>query len=270
MLQAVIVEDEALPALWLEKLLQTQGMDVEIIAIFDDSMKASSQLAELAPDIVFLDIHMPEIDGLSLAAHIQQLLASVEIVFVTGYEQHALQAFELYAIDYLMKPVQLERLQKTVERLQERVDSKRLLAAGYSLKHVYIGCFNKLTVKSEETDDIVIKWRTAKGRELFAYLLHHRHRMVSRSSLLDLLWSDFSPDKGMQQLYTAIYYIRYTLKQLKVTDIIIESGSNVDGYGYQLSLNSMILDCEQWELGLRQLLALSLTLTAQYSTCQQL
>lgn len=114
MIRAIIVDDES-PARREMRRLLAGHEDVEILG---DFATPSESLAALAakPDLVFLDIQMPGESGLDAATRLASSGAS--IVFVTAYHQHALQAFELAAFDYLLKPVEKERLAKTLDRFR--------------------------------------------------------------------------------------------------------------------------------------------------------
>lgn len=115
---AIIAEDEAPIARDLALRLERLWPDLEIVAIAGNGLEALERINELRPDIAFLDINMPGLSGLQVA---QQLEAKPHIVFVTAYSEHAVEAFEREAVDYLLKPVQDERLQLAVERLQSHV-----------------------------------------------------------------------------------------------------------------------------------------------------
>lgn len=116
---ALIVDDEALARARLKQLIESlPGIDVGGEA--GDGFEALEAIERTRPDVVFLDVEMPELDGLSLA---QQLTGSNRtlIVFVTAYDRYAVQAFETRAIDYLLKPVSADRLASTVRRVAERL-----------------------------------------------------------------------------------------------------------------------------------------------------
>ena len=122
---ALIAEDEPLLALALRQALADAWPELQLIASVGDGDSALEQAIALRPDVLFLDIRMPGRNGIEVAAGIiDQWDADAEdtpfpaLVFVTAYEQYAVQAFEAHAIDYLLKPVQTERLRKTVARLR--------------------------------------------------------------------------------------------------------------------------------------------------------
>ena len=118
LLRAFLVDDEPLALKRLARLLEATGR-VEIVGRATDPAKALAQMADDAIDVVFLDIHMPGLSGLQL---VERLPAKVMVVFTTAYDQHAVAAFELNAVDYLLKPVERERLSATLDRLAARRD----------------------------------------------------------------------------------------------------------------------------------------------------
>src|ERR1700712_268887 len=126
---AIIAEDEPLLALALKAELQRAWPDLGIAATVGDGASAVEQALAVKPDVLFLDIRMPGMSGLEAAAELadewpeNQLFPA--LVFVTAYDQYALQAFEAQAVDYIVKPVQTERLQKTVARLQAMLQARQ-------------------------------------------------------------------------------------------------------------------------------------------------
>jgi len=119
----VVAEDEALLRQALLEQLAHAWPQLQVVAACEDGASALEALAEHKPDVAFLDIRMPGLSGLDVAAAAAQLSARTQIVFVTAYDQYAVDAFERGAIDYLLKPIMPERLAATVQRLQARVDN---------------------------------------------------------------------------------------------------------------------------------------------------
>src|SRR5208282_3083017 len=119
--RALIVDDEPLARRGIRLRLQ-KFKDVEIVGECGDGASAVGKILELSPDVVFLDVQMPGMDGFEvLRALPQENLPSV--IFLTAYEQHALRAFEVHALDYLLKPVDDERFAAAVARARKLVDS---------------------------------------------------------------------------------------------------------------------------------------------------
>lgn len=115
---AILIEDEALPRQRLLEGLAEAWPELHVIGEAEDGERGLTLALELRPDIVFVDIRLPGLDGLSLARRIKGLC---HVVFVTAYDAHAVSAFEQGAIDYLLKPLSTERLRETVQRLQQRL-----------------------------------------------------------------------------------------------------------------------------------------------------
>ena len=120
MAKAVIAEDEALLRQALLDLLAEAWPELDVVAACEDGAEALEAIAAHAPDVAFLDIRMPGLSGLDVAAAAAEASAHTRIVFVTAYDQYAVDAFERGAIDYLLKPIAPERLAATVRRLQAR------------------------------------------------------------------------------------------------------------------------------------------------------
>lgn len=120
MISVVIADDEPLARDELAYLLK-QCSDIEIVGEATQGTEALEKILALKPDVAFLDIHMPNLDGLTVARKLLEVDQNLMIVFATAYDQHAIQAFEVNAVDYLLKPFDEERVLKTVERIRQRV-----------------------------------------------------------------------------------------------------------------------------------------------------
>jgi two-component system response regulator AlgR len=124
-LRVLIVDDEPLARVRLGQLVREIGSvcepPVEVAAELGDAQSALQWLTTHPADVLLLDIQMPGLDGMALAARLQSLPQSPAVVFVTAHAQHALRAFELDAMDYLTKPVRRDRLQAALERVARRL-----------------------------------------------------------------------------------------------------------------------------------------------------
>lgn len=120
MTTCVVAEDEQLFRDALLELLKQEWPALEIIAACEDGGAALEAIGDHKPDVAFLDIRMPGLTGLEVAAAAAEASPTTQIVFVTAYDQYAIQAFERGAIDYLLKPIERNRLVATIARLQAR------------------------------------------------------------------------------------------------------------------------------------------------------
>jgi len=130
-MRALLVDDEAPARHRLRRLLQAHA-DVECIGEADSGLEALEKIDQLSPDLVFLDVQMPDMDGLEVAASLREPCPVV--IFATAFDAHALRAFELAAVDYLLKPISKERLSASLERARASVNvtSMRAALAGVS------------------------------------------------------------------------------------------------------------------------------------------
>ena len=137
--RALIAEDEPLLAAALRHELQQAWPTLEIAASVGDGLFAVREALALKPDVLLLDIRMPGQSGLDAAAELAEVWPEEApfpaLVFVTAYDQYAVQAFEAQAVDYLLKPVQPERLRRTVERLQQLLAQRATGGALPALEH---------------------------------------------------------------------------------------------------------------------------------------
>jgi two-component system LytT family response regulator len=119
-LRLVIVDDEPLARAVVREFLKAHP-GVEVVAECGNGFDAVKAVTELSPDLVFLDVQMPKLDGFEV---VELLGRSVPVVFVTAYDQYALRAFEVYAVDYLLKPFSEERFAEALSRARARLQSR--------------------------------------------------------------------------------------------------------------------------------------------------
>lgn len=238
-LRVILIDDEPLALEYLGRQLE-KNRQIEIVKKFTyfEIGKYHSLLKEV--DLVFLDIEMPGINGLELAEQMTEINSSLSIVFVTAFNEYAVQAFDLNALDYLIKPVKFERLQKSLERVEMKKNQRKLPLTNE--KELRINVCGKLTFEQTEGHFELIKWRTAKTQELFLYLLHLTGKTIRKSKLIELLWPNFEQDRAYSQLYTAIYNIRKTINQYKEF-LSIKSVQE----GYVLFIKNTTIDIVEWE-----------------------
>jgi len=120
-MKAIIIDDERLARQELKNLLAVHK-EIEVIAECNNAQSAKEKIAELNPDVIFLDIQMPGKTGLEL---IEEVSALPDVVFVTAYDEYAIKAFEVNAYDYLLKPVSPERLAETIKKLTLKETSEK-------------------------------------------------------------------------------------------------------------------------------------------------
>lgn len=208
MIKVILIDDERPALRGLEAMLEKYA-DIEIMGMFLDSHEGIKYVRENAPDIVFLDINIPQLGGIDAASIISNSSPDTDVVFVTAYEEFAVKAFELDALDYLLKPVNEARFEVTLERIRQKRTEKITKKANDCNKKLIIRCLGGFEVGLEGAAPL--KWRAEKTKELFAFLLHNMGRNITKDEMLDTLWQKDNPDKAVRQLYNGIYYIRKAL-----------------------------------------------------------
>jgi two-component system LytT family response regulator/two-component system response regulator LytT len=123
-LRTVLVDDEQLARDELSYLLSRID-GIEVVGQASDGVEALATIKRLQPDVVFLDIQMPGLTGFEVARRMIDHRLSSHIIFVTAFDQHAIEAFEVNAVDYLLKPVDPTRLETALQRAQKRITSER-------------------------------------------------------------------------------------------------------------------------------------------------
>ena len=126
--RALIADDEPRARQFLERLL-AEHEDIEVVGVARGGAEALSLISRVAPEVAFLDIQMPDLSGLEVARHLRGPEAPI-VVFVTAYDRHAIAAFELAALDYVLKPLRRERLAEAIRRVVNEVRTRRPPAKG--------------------------------------------------------------------------------------------------------------------------------------------
>ncbi|MFS0724888.1 response regulator [Paenibacillus sp. 1P07SE] len=260
-MKAILIDDERLALEYLTKQLAgIPEVSIEVVGSYIDPLEGKAAIAQEKPDIGFLDIHLPGISGLELAEQLLELHPQMHIVFVTAFDEYAVKAFELNAIDYVLKPFSRDRLAKTLLRIRQ-LSSERGSAVALSDRPLGVRLFKQLLIESASGEVFSMNWRTSRAQELFLYLIHHRGRLVRKDELARLLWPDFDLKRAYPQLYTTVYHIR---KALEPYGDRFKLGSAADGY--RLELNRVDLDVERWERQLRELPGLGDGTAARYAS----
>lgn len=221
MIRAVLIDDEE-HALDLLDIMLAEIGGVTVVGKFLRASDALNEMARLEADLAFLDIEMPGMNGLAAAERLMSVNPGLTIVFVTAYQHYAIDAFDLEAMDYLLKPVSRSRLLKALDRFHKKREPHRREAASEATEPMSASKDGLLPLRlnvlgSLELYDAghnLVSWRTRKVKELFAYLWYtqgapaHRHRIVSD------LWPDTEAMRAQPLFHTTLYHLRSLLKKL--------------------------------------------------------
>ncbi len=201
-MKVVIIDDEY-PA--LDEMKYLMGVhDAEVIGAFTDPLQGLEFVEREKPDAVFLDIDMPEMDGIELGTRMQDIVPGITIVFVTAHSQYALEAFRAYPLDYLLKPIDEERLAKTMQHILQHMK----LQAKSGISALRIRCFGDFEVRC---GDATVRFATQKSRELLAFLLCNADRTIYKDELVSALFGTPDVKRGLNHLRVTLYRLRNTL-----------------------------------------------------------
>jgi two-component system LytT family response regulator len=237
MFRAVVVDDESLTMEHVCSLLE-EIKGVSVAEGYTNPSEAMRKIFENPPDVVFLDIEMPEISGLKLAEMIYQSNFDCEIIFLTAYDEYALEAFRVNALDYILKPITLKTLEGAIQRLEKRkVNIIPFKEPQLTVKA--FGGFN-VWVKVNKEEEL-LKWYTIKSKELFAYLvLQEVTSEISKWRLADLLFPEKDPKKGDINLRSTTCRLNKTLRESGTNIRVVSSMSN-----YSLKVEDISVDAHE-------------------------
>lgn len=215
--KAIIIDDEKAARTLLQAMLEKYCKDIEIVAACEDLPNGVKSIRKLKPDLVLLDIEMPGHSGLELLEFFNEDEVNFSIIFTTAYNNYAIQAFKLSAIDYLLKPIEREELIKSIERfkkhnskhdfsvlkenIQEAQPQKLALPTGSSLKFVNLnevlffkadGSYTHITLTNG--DKVMVSKPLKTYEELLEnnknFIRSHKSYIVNITHVTDLVKSE--------------------------------------------------------------------------------
>lgn len=182
MISAVIIDDERHAIKEIEFYLKKYP-EILVVESFVNQLEALKKLSELKPQLVFLDIQMPQLMGIDVGSTILDINPDIEIVFVTAYDQHAMEAFELNAIAYILKPIEQEKFENTIRKVTKRIQNTTSVN-----KRLKIQCFGTFEISWEHEESL--GWRSEKTKEVFVYLLMNAGKVVTRDQIIEAVFCD--------------------------------------------------------------------------------
>jgi two-component system, LytTR family, response regulator len=217
MLKVIAVDDEYISLERLKRILNDISY-VELIGTWSDPQQVMAFLKTTNQkiDIAFLDIEMPQINGLQLAEEILINDIQTEVVFLTAHNQYAVEAFKVHASNYLLKPIDIDEIKKCLhyfdqnKQLEKKETNEMIIVDGFGGFQCRIG------------EDLTIKWRTKKAEELVALLLHYDHiKGVPRERIMEILWPNMESTKASNNLYSNCYYIKKELEKHGIQNFLL-------------------------------------------------
>ncbi|RKP48043.1 response regulator [Cohnella endophytica] len=222
--KAIIVDDEK-PVLRLMTHVIGMNGRYSVAGTYANPLEALEAVGTLVPDVAFLDIEMPKLSGLELARKIVETSPRTRIVFSTAYRHYALDAFDVNAVDYVLKPVTPAAIARVTARLDELQPAEPEVSVERRERGTSIRCFGAFEARNAKGK--LVRWPTRKTEELFAYLLCHPDREIGKWRLADAIWPELDEERAMNNLYNTVYRLK---KVLKEQGIEMDVHKTQDGY----------------------------------------
>ena len=224
----ILVDDEKYALNSLQKKLKELEVDANI-SIFDRSVYALEFAKKNKIDVAFLDISMPEMNGVELAKELKRVNPQINIIFCTGFSEYMPQAIDLHASGYLLKPASKEDIKKALNNLLNPVEPP--------MPHFYARTFGTFDFF---VDGVPLKFIRSKSKELFAYLISIRGSTANRKELTAILFED-AYDEKTQNYLSKIY------KDLKATLDSVGAGNLLVKDFNTYSVDTRLFSCDLYD-----------------------
>ena len=220
------VDDENLQLNKLVDTLKAADPRCEVLS-FNNPLVALEAVKQVKIDVAFLDIEMGGMNGVELGKRLKQLNPNINIIFVTGYDQYAIDAYSMHASGYLTKPVSVERIKTELSNLRYP------MPGGNDANRLKAQCFGQFEVFYNNKP---IKFNRSKTKEMLAYLIDKRGAMVSVKELSQAL---FREDKG-SYIRNLVADLTQALKELNIEDVFVK---RFNSYG----IDSSLISCDYYD-----------------------
>lgn len=231
MMRIAAVDDESHVLERFERMV-SEVKELELCGLFETGEQLLNYLKNQPLDAVFLDIEMPGVNGLQLSEQILNLNENINIIFITAFNQYAIEAFELQALDYLLKPLTEERLDKTVKRLL------KMHKTSTGPVKPFIQCIGDFEVL---LNDEALFWRNSKAKEILAFLVQKSGVPVTWEKIADAVWPDYNSEKAQTNFHATTYLLRKRLVEAGIAQIL-ECGRG----NYRIVID--LVDCDLYQL----------------------
>ena len=224
-MKVLLVDDEELQLLRLVNTLKSVLKDEELLS-FSNPDKALEEAKKNRIDLAFLDIEMPHMNGIQLAKKLKAIHPQTKVIFVTAYDNYALDAFKVHALGYVTKPVNVDKIKKELEQLEGLVELK-------PTKKIQIKCFGNFEIFYQGEP---VKFAYQKSKEVVAYLVDREGSMVNINELNAVLWEE----DHKSYLRNLIADIKNSLTAINCGDVFIKRHN-------ECAIDINKVDCDAFE-----------------------
>ena len=224
-MKILLVDDEKLQLLRLEETVEKVLPEAELLS-YSNPLKAFEENGKEQIDIAFLDIEMPGLNGIALAKKLKGVNPKINIIFVTAYNNYAMEAMKMHASGYVSKPVSPAKVKEEVEGLRFPIELE-------PTKKLQIKCFGNFELFFQAKP---LRFSYSKSKELFAYLVDREGSAININELNAVLWDE----DHKSYLRNLIADIQKTLKGVGCADVFVKSHN-----GYSIDVDKV--DCDAYE-----------------------
>ena len=231
----LIVDDEAPARRDLIKVLHRVVKDADVTEE-SDAAAALETCRKQDIDVLFLDIRMPQIDGLTLVQQVEKISPDTNIIIVTAYPEYSLEALRLFVSGYILKPAMEDEVRAALKHLRKPVrEHKKVMPDG-----LYVQCFGNFEVFYDGTP---LSFGRSQSKELFAYLIDRRGSSATNGECRAVLWEDAAIDSNRQRDYFHHIWadLKSTLTQLGCGDVLLQKRNS-----YAIDTNKVRCDYYEW------------------------
>lgn len=213
-LKAIILDDEVFVCEYLQTICD-QIMDINVVERFHVPQEMLEYVAHYPIDLAFMDVEMPGMNGIEAARRLREIAPNVAIIFVTGHENYAFEAFGLDAVSYLLKPCTAQEVERAVEKAVRLFPTVQ--------PRVRIQTFGQFVLF---IDNEPYRIANKKAKELLALLIDCRGEIVTMEQAIDVLWEDRPYDDTVKQLYRrAVITLNQLMKEKDLDFFVSNRGS---------------------------------------------
>lgn len=239
-MKVILIDDEK-PMLFIMQKMISKIPEIEIVGSFQNAGDAYKFIKGNKVDLAFVDINMPEENGLDFARKLSDETENIAISFLTAHKEFALEAFEVHAFDYIVKPVSQARLEATIQRARKRfAHSNPPVRERAALPKLFVYCLGGMEVRCEESR--TVQFSSSKSAELLAYLLLKNGRFVSKWRVMEDVFRGMPLQNAEIYLNTTVYKLRKALEPHGMKSAIISANES-----YKIDIKDIYTDFIDFE-----------------------
>ena len=229
-MKALCLDDEQSLLVMLVNAVK-KSPDIDCVEGFRFSDEAIKWAKDNKPDVAFLDMQLRGCTGIDVAKQLMQFDPDISIVFCTGYKEYAIDAFEIHASAYILKPITYEAVQKEIDFAKSKMKAHK---SDFLMRAQCFGNFDVFV------DDKPLKFKRKKSKEVLAYLIDRKGASVSAKEICAVIWEDDTDEeKNLMYFYKLIADLKNTFTEAGISDVLIKGNQ-------EYAVDAKLIDCDYY------------------------